>query len=342
MLVLADDDLFAFSERFLPPTRGPAPNWTDPTTLLTTLQLTIQLIRLIASLHALHIVHGSLRPTTISTSILGEVHVHDFSCAFRTAGAGGLGGGAVDDGGSAPIRERGMKEESLPYLAPECSGRVGKAADYRADFYSIGATLFEILTGRPPFAEAEDPLEIIHAHIARRPMAVDELDGSVPRELALVVGKLLEKSPEERYQTSQGLIVDLETVASLIRQRSSPSLPSSSSLPSPTLAEPPTPTTPTPFIPGAIDSAAHFRLPPPSKMFGRESSEQDLLAAYDGVRESGRVECVVVKGSSGIGKTSLVERLRGPAVGGAGGKGEGGKGKGRKRKGFWAAVKFGE
>lgn len=236
-----------------------------------------------------------------------------------------------------------MKEESLPYLAPECSGRVGKAADYRSDYYSIGATLFEILTGRTPFAELEDPLEVIHAHIARRPEAVDAMDPSVPRELALVVAKLLEKSPEERYQTSQGLILDLETVASLIRQRSSSSLPSTTTTTTTTIAPS--------FIPGAIDSAAHFRLPPPSKMFGREASEEDLLAAYERVRESGKVEVVVVKGSSGIGKTSLVERLRGPAVGGAAAAGVGGgaggakgKGKGekRKRKGFWAAVKFGE
>ncbi|ORY92797.1 hypothetical protein BCR35DRAFT_311761 [Leucosporidium creatinivorum] len=235
MLILADDDLFAFSERFLPSTRPPAPNWTDPSTLLTTLDLTIKLIRLLSSLHSLHIVHGSLRPTTISTSIFNEVHVHDFSCAFRTAGVGGLGEGEAGEG-SAPIRERGMKEESLPYLAPECSGRVGKSADYRSDYYAIGATLFEILTGRPPFAEAEDALEIIHAHIARRPVMVDSLDESVPRELGLVVAKLLEKSPEERYQTSQGLIVDLEMVATLVRQRASPS----TSLPSPS-PPPPSP-----------------------------------------------------------------------------------------------------
>lgn len=313
MMVIQDDALIAFSERFLP--RLPATLWTPPA-LTEMLSFTIALLRILYSLHSLGIVHGSLRPTTISTSIFEEVHVHDFSCAFRTS----IGG--AEEG---PIRERGMREESLPYLAPECTGRVGKTADYRSDFYSVGATLFEILVGHPPFADADDPLEIIHAHIARRPPLVDTIDPSIPHELALIVAKLLEKSPDERYQTSQGLIVDLQKVSDLVRgcaatSRGDTSHQSNSSSAS---ARPQPPA----FLVGSLDSAAHFSLPPADTMYGREEDVQRLVEAYERVKQGGATEAVVVKGASGIGKTSLVEGSL--------------RARERRGRGYFSSVKFG-
>ncbi|GAA5904910.1 hypothetical protein JCM5296_006141 [Sporobolomyces johnsonii] len=315
MMVAAWEDLRTWAETYSLRDRPPPPYWTDPQDLVRVIDNVVRLVRLIASIHKLNIVHNSIRPTTISNTLFSEVHLHDFSCAFSTGGA---------DGETSPIRERGMKEESLPYLAPECSGRVGKSADYRSDYYAIGATIFEIFTGHVPFADAIDPLEIVHAHIAKRPPLMNALDPSIPPSLALIVAKLLEKSPDTRYQTAQGLIVDLERVKELILPLGSPSSRSVSSMDVmvstldggvdgvPDCSPLPTPRSD--FVVGSVDEAAYFRLPPASKLFGREESMRALRESFERVKRSNRPAVVIVKGHSGIGKTVLVETLRAPAV----------------------------
>ncbi|GAA5868990.1 hypothetical protein JCM8547_003243 [Rhodosporidiobolus lusitaniae] len=368
MMIIANEDLKLWAEMYGLRGRPPAPFWNDGVALVRAVDNAIRLVRLVASIHKCGVVHNSIRPTTISTTLFGEVHLHDFSCAFHltSASSSSTSTSSSSAGGDivlseAPIRERGMKEESLPYLAPECSGRVGKAADQRADWYSVGATLFEIFTGQVPFADAYDPLEIVHAHIAKRPPLMTAVDPSVPHALSLIVAKLLEKSPEQRYQTSQGLIVDLERARDLIPTGPvTPGLlPPGSGIPfgasaaseavpgmrdrmgsfsSDTSLSPLTTTggggapsvagtvgstfTITPlgavgadgFVVGSIDEAAYFRLPPSSQLFGRDESIRKLRDAFERVKESNRPGVVVVKGHSGIGKTSLIETLRNPAV----------------------------
>ncbi|GAA5908410.1 hypothetical protein JCM6882_007929 [Rhodosporidiobolus microsporus] len=336
MMVIQNEDLKLWAETYQLRNRPPAPYWTDGPSLIRAIDNAIRLVRLAAQIHKAGIVHNSIRPTTVSNSVFNEVHLHDFSCAFHLPTAA-----AHDAADTAPIRERGMREESLPYLAPECSGRVGKTADRLADYYSIGATLFEVFTGQVPFADALDPLEIVHAHIAKRPPLMSQVDPSVPHGLSLVVAKLLEKSPEARYQTSQGLIVDLERVRDLIptattpgpfdARRSSvtvgaaadPSSPLGRSVSPFTSASTTAGTVGTfqlgavgldDFVVGSLDEAAYFRLPPASQLFGRDKSIEQLAASFERVKQSNKPAVVVVKGHSGIGKTSLIETLRGPAV----------------------------
>lgn len=350
MMVVHDEGLRTLHEIFLSKERNPPPRWTEASELLHALDHAIKLVRIVGQIHDLHIVHGSLRPATISVSIFNEVHVHDFSCAFR----------AGPEGDSAPIRERGMKEESLPYLAPECSGRVGKTADYRSDFYSIGATLFEVFTGHVPFVDAVDPLEIIHAHVVRRPPSMTSIDPSIPDELAQIVTKLLEKSPDQRYQTSRGLLVDLEKVCELVRRRRSGSSAGAAAGSavnaasshgndrhhdvglgfgmldavtrkhrgrSPGVHDTAASASADSFVVGSIDEAAYFRLPPADKMYGRDKNVAALLECHERVRTTNVTQVVVVKGLSGIGKTTLVERLKSPAL---------------KSRGYYTVVKFGE
>lgn len=294
MIVAVDEDLTFWAETYLRQRHG-VPHWTRPDALLDAIDCAIGLVRLLNSIHALGLVHGSIRPTTISTSPAGEVFLHDFSCAFTPSATS-------ENGETAPTRERGMKEESLPYLAPESSGRVGNLADYRSDYYSVGCALYEIFTGRVPFADAYDPLEILHAHIARRPSLMSTIDPSIPHGLSLIVAKLLEKNLEARYQTGQGLIVDLERIAALVRS-------ACADLPSAAMG-----CVGQDFVPGVIDEIAHFRLPPTTQLFGREEHERQLRASFELVKQENRSAVVIVKGSSGVGKTSLIETLRAPAV----------------------------
>ena len=92
-------------------------------------------------------------------------------------------------------------EGTLAYIAPEQTGRMNRSLDYRADFYSLGITLYELFTDSLPHVSA-DPLEMVHFHIAGKPMPPAERDARVPQALSDIVLKLLQKEPEDRYQSA--------------------------------------------------------------------------------------------------------------------------------------------
>jgi PAS domain S-box-containing protein len=173
---------------------------------------------------------------------------------------------------------------TLAYMAPEQTGRMNRSIDSRSDLYSLGVTLYEMLTGVLPFS-ASDPIEWVHCHIARRPMPPGERRREVPESLSAIVLKLLAKSPEERYQAAAGLEVDfrrcLADWESLGRID--------------------------PFLLGAHD--ASDRLLIPEKLYGRDRESKALVDAFDRVVVRGTPELVLVSGYSGIGKSSIVNEL---------------------------------
>ncbi|MGD0648663.1 MAG: PAS domain-containing protein, partial [Acidobacteriaceae bacterium] len=172
---------------------------------------------------------------------------------------------------------------TLAYMAPEQTGRMNRSMDARSDLYSLGVTLYEMLTGTLPFAAA-DPLEWVHCHIARQPTPPAN-HAEVPEPLSGIVMKLLAKNAEERYQTASGLEADLRRC--LEEWQSDGRI--------------------DPFPMGAHDTPDRLLIP--EKLYGRQHEIDALLAALDRVVAQGRPELVLVSGYSGVGKSSVVNEL---------------------------------
>lgn len=172
----------------------------------------------------------------------------------------------------------------LPYISPEQTGRVNRQVDYRSDFYAFGILFYEWLAGRTPF-DSDDPLELIHSHIARQPLPPSKIKIDIPEMLSRVTLKLLAKIPEERYQSAFGLISDLRRCQLEYNQHASIPL----------------------FALGNRDAPEQLQLS--TTLFGREEPLDRLLSIFEDVR-SGSAEIVTVSGPPGIGKTRLVEEFK--------------------------------
>ena len=82
--------------------------------------------------------------------------------------------------------------------------------DYRTDFYSLGATFYDLLTGKSPFTDVFDPMELVHCHIAKHPVNPSEVNSDIPPILSEIILKLLSKNAEDRYQSAFGIKSDLK------------------------------------------------------------------------------------------------------------------------------------
>ena len=173
--------------------------------------------------------------------------------------------------------------EPLPYISPEQTGRMNRPLDYRSDFYSLGATLYELFSGRVPF-HSREAMEIIHAHIARQPVLPDKMAPQVPKTLSRLVMKLMAKRAEARYQSHSGLSADLLACLEQLENQGS-------------LSD---------FPLGRQDVPKELQVAP--GLYGREDEITALEDALERVSQ-GATEIVLVSGSAGVGKTALVGEI---------------------------------
>jgi predicted ATPase/signal transduction histidine kinase len=182
-------------------------------------------------------------------------------------------------------------EGTLAYISPEQTGRMNRGIDYRSDFYSLGITFFELLTGQLPFITT-DPLELVYCHIAKQPPKVSTIDFNIPSIVSDIVNKLMKKNAEDRYQSALGLKYDLELC--MQQWQKSRNI--------------------IPFQLGQHDISDCFLIP--EKLYGRQHEVETLLAAFGRVASlqemsvtGGTTEIILVTGASGIGKTAVVNEV---------------------------------
>ena len=238
----------------------------------------VGLARAVAGMHRCGVLHRDITPANVVVSGDGAPCLVDFALATSVA--------ELRPGFTHYSEIVG----TLAYLAPESTGRTGRPVDQRADLYALGATLYEAATGAPPFG-TDDPLTLVHDHLARVPVPPAERNTALPAALSQIILHLLEKEPDRRYQSADGLLFDLERLRDADAQAAAELRIGARDLP--------------------------LRLLPPSRLVGREA---DVVALDEAFQKAlvGRCRAVLVGGAPGVGKTVLVDQLRSVVTGGDG------------------------
>jgi predicted ATPase/signal transduction histidine kinase len=232
----------------------------------------VGLARAVAGMHARGVIHRDITPANVVLSRGGAPCLVDFALATSLA--------EIRPEFTHHTRIAG----TLAYLAPEQTGRTGRPVDHRADLYALGATLYELATGQPPFGSG-DPLRLTHDHLARVPVPPAERNPAISIALSQVIMHLLEKEPDHRYQTADGVIHDLE------RLRDARARPAAAAV----------------FRPGERD--VPLRLVPPSRLVGRDTEVAALEEAFEQAL-AGQSRVLLISGVPGVGKTALADELR--------------------------------
>ncbi len=236
------------------------------------LEIAVGLAWSLTHVHDAGVIHRHLTPASVFVGA-GQVRLHDFGVASMLSREAQSGLDVLEEG-------------ALAYMAPEQTGRMNRAVDYRADFYALGVTLYELMTGRLPF-EASDPMGWVHCHIARQPRVPHAVNAKLPPQLSALLLRLLAKTAEARYQSARGLCADLERCHAQWREQGRIDT----------------------FALGAHDVTDRFQLP--EALYGREQAVGQLVASCDRAA-SGEVGLLLVEGPAGVGKSALIQEAQRP------------------------------
>jgi len=241
------------------------------------LPLAIQIADNLGNIHAANLIHKDINPSNIVVNVeTNQLKIIDFGIASRLPRE------------NPTLKNPEQLEGTLAYLSPEQTGRINRSMDYRTDLYSLGVTFYELLIGQLPFT-ATDAMELVHCHIAKNPVEVNEVNSNVPPIVSDIVKKLMAKNAEDRYQSAFGVKADLEKCLENL---------------------------------GGFENLRGFsfelaqndfsgKLQIPQKLYGRENEVNTLLQAFERVSQ-GSAEMMLVAGYSGVGKTALVRSVHKP------------------------------
>ncbi|MEG4302279.1 AAA family ATPase [Microcoleus sp. D3_18a_C4] len=244
-------------------------------TLAEILEIAIQITDILHGLYQYRVIHKDIKPANVLIHPeTKQVKLIDFSIASLLPRE------------TQEIQNPNVLEGTLAYISPEQTGRMNRGIDYRTDFYSLGATFYELLTGKLPF-ECDDPMELVHCHIAKQPPSINSKE--IPQVVSDIAMKLMAKNAEKRYQSALGLKHDLENCLAQLQETGNIET----------------------FVLGTRDITDRFLIP--EKLYGRETEVANLLAAFERV-SAGNTEMMLVAGFSGIGKTAVVNEVHKPIV----------------------------
>jgi histidine kinase len=185
--------------------------------------------------------------------------------------------------GESLLKETDIFKGTLAYMSPEQTGRTNRGVDFRSDLFSLGVTLYEVLTGRLPIQSTE-PMEHIHLLLTQIPVPPQLLNPDIPQMISDIVVKCLAKTAEDRYQSAYGLKRDLlfclhqwETFQYIDQ-----------------------------FDLGEFDVSCLFHIS--GDIIGRDRELSDLSSKWELVCQGG-VESVLITGAPGVGKTALIKEM---------------------------------
>ncbi|MEY3870021.1 MAG: hypothetical protein RLZZ338_3912, partial [Cyanobacteriota bacterium] len=242
------------------------------------LSISQKLATILWEIHAVNIIHKDINPANIVFNPeTGQLKIIDFGISTRLTRE------------NPTLKNPNVLEGTLAYISPEQTGRMNRSLDYRTDFYSLGVTFYKLLTGEEPFT-TNDPLELVHCHIAKVPISPHEVNPEIPKAVSEIVMKLMAKTAEARYQSALGIRNDLGQCWQQLQTTGNIS----------------------DFPLGTQDISEHFHIP--QKLYGREAEVEALLTAFERVAnpEKSQIEMMLVAGYSGIGKSSLVAEIHKP------------------------------
>ncbi len=239
------------------------------------LDIALRVTEILGAVHTAGVIHRDVNPSNIIFNPeTRQIELIDYGISSLLSAENPVMGGA------------GGLEGTLAYISPEQTGRTNRTVDYRSDYYSLGVTLYELFSGKLPFASG-DSMETVHAHLALRPKPLHEAKPGIPLQLSAIVGKLMAKNAEDRYQSARGIRADLEECLRQLREGKE-------------LA---------PFPLGREDVAERFIIP--EKLYGRDSEIKTLMDAFQRAADGGRA-LLLVEGYSGVGKSCLVREVYWP------------------------------
>ncbi|MFZ1748620.1 MAG: adenylate/guanylate cyclase domain-containing protein [Saprospiraceae bacterium] len=234
------------------------------------------LVEAVAYIHSKGIVHKDINPNNILISEKNEIILIDFGISINFQNQ------------TQELSTIDHIEGQLTYISPEQTGRTSYSISNGSDLYSLGIVLYEVLSDKPPFVSL-DPLELIHYHLSRHPDPLSKIDKDIPTDLSNIINTLLEKNPDDRYQSAAGLLHDLNAIQQNITSG----------------------TVHTDFKPKQYDFYGRFKKT--QRLYGRDDEINTLIHCLD-LLGSKKSVLALVSGYSGIGKSVVVKQIQEPVI----------------------------